>query len=29
MKSMGILTWLLIGLVAGVVAKLIMEDSFG
>ena len=26
---MGILTWLLIGLVAGVVAKLIMGDSFG
>ena len=26
---MGILTWLLIGLVAGVIAKLIMGDSFG
>jgi uncharacterized membrane protein YeaQ/YmgE (transglycosylase-associated protein family) len=25
----GILTWLLIGLVAGVVAKLFMGDSFG
>ena len=26
---MGILTWIVIGLVAGVLAKLIMRDSFG
>ena len=26
---MGILTWLVIGLVAGVLAKMIMRDSFG
>lgn len=26
---MGILTWILMGLVAGVIAKLVMRDSFG
>jgi len=26
---MGILTWILIGLVAGVIAKMVMRDSFG
>jgi uncharacterized membrane protein YeaQ/YmgE (transglycosylase-associated protein family) len=26
---MGILTWLLIGLVAGIIAKVVMGDSFG
>lgn len=26
---MGIITWILIGLVAGIIAKLIMGDSFG
>jgi uncharacterized membrane protein YeaQ/YmgE (transglycosylase-associated protein family) len=26
---MGIITWILIGLVAGIIAKLVMRDSFG
>ena len=26
---MGILTWILIGLIAGVIAKMAMHDSFG
>ena len=26
---MGIVTWILIGLIAGVIAKMVMHDSFG
>lgn len=26
---MGLLTWILIGLVAGIIAKLVMRDSYG
>ena len=29
MDGMSILTWVIVGLIAGVIAKLIMRDSFG